>query len=196
MNFTAPFFFLFLFIAIIVFRCLPENCKKWWLLLCSYAFYGFCSVPFLALLVGSTSIDYWLSKNIERNRESTKIKNICLVIGVLTNLSILFLFKYLNFSLDIYYEIAKVFYAGIQPPAHLNLPLPLGISFFTFEAISYLVDVYRGKNAARDFFTYNFYIMYFPHLLAGPIVRFNQIVKQYEFSIHNPTLSTLSLIHI
>jgi alginate O-acetyltransferase complex protein AlgI len=77
-------------------------------------------------------------------------------------------------------------------PAHLNIILPLGISYYTFEAISYLVDTYRGEKPSNSWLEYNFYIMYFPHLISGPIIRFKELSPQYRIPLVNPSAERIT----
>jgi alginate O-acetyltransferase complex protein AlgI len=81
---------------------------------------------------------------------------------------------------------------SVDTPMVLNILLPLGISFYTFEAISYMVDVYRGKEPARNWLEYNYYIMYFPHLISGPIIRFGELVPQYRNPIQLPDVGRIT----
>ena len=184
MNFAKPSFLIFLtVVALVVLAMKSQKRRKVFLLAASYFFYGTWNIPFIGLILASTSLDYWLSKKIfvSSNHASRKM---LLTTGIVINLIILGIFKYCNFFIDstnlslAFLHLQTVY---IHP---LKLLLPLGISFYTFEAISYLVDVFRGEAPAESFFDYNFYIMYFPHLISGPIVRYRELSAQMKDGIH------------
>jgi D-alanyl-lipoteichoic acid acyltransferase DltB (MBOAT superfamily) len=166
---------------------LPERHRKYLLIVASYVFYGFWSVPFIGVILLSSSADYWLSLAIYRSDNPTHRKQF-LWAGIGFNLLILMIFKYANFFLATQQQLLGMLHLPIVLPAHLDIILPLGISFYTFEAISYLVDVYRGQRPAPGFLSYTFYIMYFPHLISGPIVRFNELSSQYVNGIKRPPM--------
>jgi alginate O-acetyltransferase complex protein AlgI len=191
MNFISGFFLLFLMISLAGFYTLPRKYRVSWLLAASYVFYASWSYKFIVVILGATIVDYFLSHLIENNRNRESIKRKCLTAGILCNLAVLFTFKYLNFSASAISNLAEVLHLSIPRIPHFDLLLPLGISFYTFEAISYLVDVYRGQKPAKDLLTYNFYIMYFPHLISGPIVRFNKLARQYEGGLSLPSKVTI-----
>lgn len=160
------------------------------LLVGSYYFYGTWSLPFLLVLVISTSIDYLASRIIDAS-SSTRIRRSMLCLAVCSNLAILGFFKYFNFFLDSAHQTLTLFGMHSPFPQHMEILLPLGISYYTFEAISYVVDVYRGSAPATSWWNYCFYIMYFPHLIAGPIVRFKQLWPQYANPIMPPSAERL-----
>lgn len=161
------------------------------LLFASYIFYGAWSYPCLALILLTTSIDYFCARSMASSKE-TSLRKRMLWIGICSNLAVLCIFKYTNFILSFPHGFLSLF--GIQAPSwHFDVILPLGISFYTFEAISYLVDVYRGSAPAPNWLSYNFYIMFFPHLIAGPIVRFNRFFPQYANGLQRPDNERLKL---
>ena len=190
MNFISVLFIIFLLSTFFVFNIVPSRLRIVVLLIASYVFYATWSIPFILVILLTTSFDYWMSKIIHQHRLSTKAK-LALVSGVLINLLCLGFFKYTNFLLDSSGSLIHLFNFNITLPQHLNIILPLGISFYTFEALSYLIDVYRGQSPARNFIEYNFYIMYFPHLISGPIIRFNELFMQYRDKIALPPLERL-----
>jgi alginate O-acetyltransferase complex protein AlgI len=183
MNFAKPAFLLFLTVVLLVVVAMrsPKH-RKQFLLAASYFFYGTWNVPFIGLILLSTSIDYWLSKAICASQEVTRKRQL-LCTGIVINLLILAIFKYCNFFIDTFNATLHALHLHGTAFQHLHLLLPLGISFYTFEAISYLTDVYRGEAPARSFADYNFYIMYFPHLISGPIVRYNELADQMKDGI-------------
>lgn len=186
MSFVSFTFLVFLPLVWLSFVATPAKHRWALLLFASYLFYASWSVPFILVILLTTSIDYFASKIIS----STDLKSrrqLVLTVAITLNVIVLSIFKYFNFFLDAGCSLLSI--AGIQSPEHkhLSIILPLGISFYTFEAISYLVDVYRGKAPSPSWLSYNFYIMYFPHLIAGPIVRFNELWCQYRDPILLPS---------
>ncbi len=184
MSFISWHYLCFIAIVWLVFYFTPAQKRMLVLLAASYIFYAFWSVPFLALILVTTSIDYFCAQRISASTDN-RLRKALLWLGITINLLVLCSFKYMNFILASQHSLLAFF--GINTPnLHLDIILPLGISFYTFEAISYLVDVYRGAQSAPTWLTYNFYIMYFPHLVAGPIVRFNKLFPQYSAGIERP----------
>lgn len=187
MNFVSHDFVIFLICALSVFFIAPAQYRWLVLLLASYLFYASWSIPFLVVILLTTSIDYCASLQIHINPSPAQRKSwLWFAIGL--NVITLAFFKYFNFFLDVQAQACCALHLGSALPKHLEILLPLGISYYTFEAISYLVDVYRGAKPAPTWWSYNFYIMYFPHLISGPIVRFNELWKQYQNGIQLPTL--------
>lgn len=169
--------FLLLFIASYLLSRLSKTReqKHIVLLLASYIFYAYWDARFLLLLILQTYISYILAKQIERADTRQKAKR-WMVLGVSTSLTILGFFKYFNFFVQ---SFADLF--GISSLGALNIILPVGISFYTFQALSYLIDVYRGKLKACDrFVKISLYISFFPQLVAGPIVRASDFLPQLE----------------
>jgi D-alanyl-lipoteichoic acid acyltransferase DltB (MBOAT superfamily) len=150
------------------------------MLLCSsILFYGFWRFEFVPLLLIAAILDFWCSIKIEDNF-NTKYKKWFLVFSLTVNLGILFYFKYLLFFANNIVWALDIFGFQVNIP-HLNIILPLGISFYTFETISYTVDVYRGHiKAERNFVSYSTFLFYFPHLIAGPVLRAAEILPQLK----------------
>lgn len=156
-----------------------------WLLLASYFFYASWNSYFLVLIVISTLIDYVVGRAIDGSTQASR-KKIFLTLSLLSNLGILFVFKYFNFFID----SAAVFFESIGLPfqySSLSIILPVGISFYTFQSMSYSIDVYRGKlSAERDLVKFALYVSFFPQLVAGPIVRstdfFPQLATRYKIT--------------
>lgn len=191
MNFATPAFLLFL--VVVAGAALITNtpkARKVVLLVASYIFYATWNVPFIALILLSTSIDYFLSKQIASTNETSERKSL-LTLGIVINLAVLGVFKYCNFFIDSANQTLNALFHHSHALHHLALLLPLGISFYTFEAISYLVDVYRGEAPAESFYAYNFYIMYFPHLISGPIVRYKELAPQVRDGAFLPSVETV-----
>lgn len=191
MNFVSTEFVVFLLVTWGLFLVIAPRYRVPLLTAASYVFYATWSIPFIAVILFTTAIDYAASKSIHTNASLAWRKTIMwLAIGV--NLAVLGFFKYFNFFLDSNHQLLA--YLGLPNPLpqHLDILLPLGISYYTFEAISYLVDVYRGGKPAPSWWDYSFYIMYFPHLIAGPIVRFNELWPQYSRPLTVPSLQRIA----
>lgn len=190
MNFVSSQFIIFMVVAWLLFMVIPARFRWPLLLAASYVFYATWSIPFVAVILLTTSVDYMASKIIHANA-SPAFRKATLWTAIAVNLLVLGYFKYFNFFLDINASLLNVLGVSNAMPKHLDILLPLGISYYTFEAISYLVDVYRGNKPAPSWLSYNFYIMYFPHLISGPIVRFNELWPQYKDGIQKPTFERL-----
>lgn len=173
MIFSAPIFIVaFLPIALFLYFSLPW--KNTVLLCLSLIFYAWGEPTYLFLLLASTGINYFDAILISKYK---KIGKLLLTTGIVLNLSALALFKYLGFIVQNINLVLS--YCHISTVALVQLPLPLGISFFTFHAISYLIDVYRGDcKAEKNIENFSLYMALFPHLVAGPIVRYREI-SQY-----------------
>lgn len=148
-----------------------------WLCLASLFFYGWWNPKFLVLLVASILFNYFLGCRLapgDRNEVQRDRQRRWLVAGIAANLLLLAYFKYLNFF------ISTVNALGHQDWALLNIVLPLGISFFTFTQIAFLVDSSRGEAKDFDFLRYLLFVTYFPHLIAGPVLHHRQVMPQFE----------------
>jgi alginate O-acetyltransferase complex protein AlgI len=175
MVFSA-FFFLFCFlpIAIALYTITPQRFKNGVLLVISIIFYAWSGARFLPILLGACVIDYTLGRYIIRARAGAKRR--ALIAGLAVNLALLGYCKYANFFVA---EFQAFFGATTLFASWTAVALPLGISFFTFHKISYLVDLYRGRaTGAENFFDYLLYIFFFPQLIAGPIIRYEEIHTQ------------------
>ncbi|HAU0839533.1 TPA: MBOAT family O-acyltransferase [Legionella pneumophila] len=190
MNFVTFQFVVFLVITVIVFMMMSPYYRKYFILLCSYFFYGTWSVPLISVILFSTSVDYYLGKKIHKSHSQTH-KKLYLTLSILVNCSILVYFKYMNFFISSIDAVGFSLGATQLLLNPMHIILPLGVSFYTFEAISYIVDIYRGEKPASSWLNYNFYIMYFPHLISGPIVRYKELHAQYESKIELPETSRL-----
>ncbi|MBT3704472.1 MBOAT family protein [Candidatus Peregrinibacteria bacterium] len=178
MVFSSPTF-LFFFLPLVVggYYLMPNKVRNLFLLLASYLFYIWGSVEFVYILLGSTAVDFVLSRFINKKRFSGRV---AFVVALILNIGLLAYFKYANFFVE---EFGALL--GIAEGNFVEVILPLGISFFTFQKISYLVDIYRGEVARlKNFFDYALYIVLFPQLIAGPIVRFHQIRNQLRARTH------------
>ena len=153
--------------------------RKNLLVVASYVFYGAWNPPFAALLFGTTAMDFYLGR-IMGKQTQPEARKVWLVISVAVNLSMLGFFKYGNFLLENFQWVLARGGIAYQPP-HLDLFLPIGISFYTFHSLSYTLDIYRGvlkpTRSLRDFVLA---VSFFPQLVAGPIVRAGDFLPQLE----------------
>ena len=153
------------------------NARKNLLVVASYIFYGAWNPPFAALLFSTTAMDFWLGSRIARAK-GRHSRRIWLVASVCMNLSMLGFFKYGNFLLQNFQWLLGQIGTIYQPP-HLDILLPVGISFYTFHSLSYTLDIYRGvlqpTKSLRDFILA---VSFFPQLVAGPIVRAGDFLPQ------------------
>ena len=152
------------------------------LLLClagSYFFYGWWDYRFLSLILTSTCIDYFVGLKLDDEEDEGKRKRL-LIISMVANLGFLAFFKYFNFFEESF--IALMNDLGMQAhPSTLKIILPVGISFYTFQSMSYTIDVYWRKiQVSRDFLRFATFISFFPQLVAGPIVRAKDFLPQFE----------------
>jgi len=171
--FTSGTFFLFFTVFVAVFSFLKSARARFSaVLLFSIFYYYKCNGLFVAALVAVAIGDYWAARLIARS-SNQRARKALLAGSIVLSLSLLFYFKYANFIL------ANVALVSGQPPRVLDIFLPVGISFYTFESISYVVDVYRGDcEPAETFLEYAFFLVYFPHSVAGPIVRARDLLPQ------------------
>ncbi|PYK39923.1 MAG: membrane-bound O-acyltransferase family protein [Verrucomicrobia bacterium] len=153
------------------------NVRKNLLVVASYIFYGAWNPPFAALLFSTTAMDFWLGSRIAKAK-GRHSRRMWLVASVCMNLSMLGFFKYGNFLLQNFQWLLAHFGVIYQPP-HLDILLPVGISFYTFHSLSYTLDIYRGvlrpTKSLRDFILA---VSFFPQLVAGPIVRAGDFLPQ------------------
>ncbi len=180
MQFDSLTFVVF-FLALMALYQLPWswNARKWLLLVASFVFYGAWSPPFLLLLIASASVDWWLSLCIAGST-SPPARRRWLIVSISANLGLLGFFKYGNF---LNHNVATLLGAlGIdwQAPS-FDILLPIGISFYTFQSLSYCIDVYRGQvPVQRSLRDYVLFVAFFPQLVAGPIVRYSVFREQLE----------------
>ena len=177
MLFHTPQFLIFFVIVYSLYRVLPHRLQNYMLLVASYVFYGAWEWRYLSLIFLSTVTDYFCGLNIDSHKEK-KQKKVFLYISIMVNLTLLGVFKYYDFFAANFEGLMGSFGIEIQP-YFLNVALPIGISFYTFQTISYSVDVYRGRlRACRNFFDFALYVSFFPQLVAGPIERGVRLLPQ------------------
>lgn len=173
MLFNSNVFIIFIIAVTLSYYSLPLFYRRYFLLIASYFFYAWWSVTYSLLLVISTVVDYTASRIISETH-SQATKKVALLASLFSNLGILFFFKYADFLST---SMASV--TGMQPWPVLDLILPLGISFYTFQTMSYTIDVYRGKiKAFKDPVDVALYVSFFPQLVAGPIIRADVLIPQ------------------
>jgi alginate O-acetyltransferase complex protein AlgI len=177
MVFASPLFlFLFLPATIVAYFALPPRFRNAVLLAASLVFYAWGEARYLPLVLGSVAFNWWMGMRIADAPDRPR-RRLRLAAAVAGNLAALAVFKYANFAVANIDAIAPVF--GAAPIALTAIPLPLGISFFTFHAISYVVDVYKTTaSAQRSVREFALYILLFPQLIAGPIIRYRDIAAQ------------------
>lgn len=166
------FLFCFLPVTILGYYLINQRLRNIFLLIMSLAFYAWGEPKFFPILVLSIFANYGFGLLADRYREKSYIKWI-LALMVVFNLSIMFVFKYLDFTIT---NINRI--AGSQVLALRNIALPIGISFFTFQAMSYVIDVYRGEQVQKNPLNVGLYITFFPQLIAGPIVRYETVARE------------------
>lgn len=178
MIFNSLTFVVFFLAVLGVYRFLRHwPTQKHWLLIASYVFYGAWSPPFVLLLAGSTLIDWLLARQIAKTEALSRRKAL-LTLSILSNLGILSYFKYGRFLLENFQSALSVVGIDYAPPA-ASIILPVGISFYTFQSMSYTLDVYRRRlDSNWSLSDFALYVSFFPQLVAGPIVRAEQFLPQ------------------
>ena len=174
------FLFGFLPVCYVVFWSLRTASSRYvWLAISGYVFYGYWN-PWFCLLMGfSTLVSYSAGLGFLRWSDP-RARRLCLVIPIVVDLTLLGFFKYANFALASTRQVAHLFGTDVRLP-HLDIILPVGISFYTFHTITYIVDSYRGViRPTRNLFEFSAYVSLFSQLVAGPIVRFRQIESDLE----------------
>lgn len=196
MLFNSGKYVIFLPVVVLLYYLLPAKAKKYWLLAASYYFYMCWNAKYALLIFASTLIT-WLSglglESVKRRgygeAKRERLKKLIVALSLVSNLGILFYFKYFNFALGLLQSVFARLHIALSVPA-FDILLPVGISFYTFQALGYTMDVYRGHiPAERDLFTYALFVSFFPQLVAGPIERsgnlLGQLSVQHKFSFDN-----------
>jgi len=167
------FIFYFLPAALGLYYLAPRRYKNLVLFLCSLFFYAWGEPVYIVLMLFSAAVDYSAGRLMGKYNGNKAVRRWCLTASVLVNLSLLGFFKYADFL------IANLNFLLGSRIAPLNLPLPIGISFYTFQTMSYTIDVYRGQtDVQKDFIAFAAYVSLFPQLIAGPIVRYSTVAHQ------------------
>lgn len=171
---SLPFLFFFLPLFLILYFIAPAKLKNIILLLFSLIFYAWGEPVYIGLMILVTFSDYLVGRGMEKaGKDRKKLRTLLLVWSVVFDLLILGFFKYADFVINTINSVCKT---SIEP---LQLALPVGISFFTFQTLSYVIDLYKGEIAAEhSYFTYLTYVSMFPQLVAGPIVRYQTVSQE------------------
>ena len=185
MSFNSLRFLVFFPVVVLVYYIIPKRVKSFWLLLASYFFYGSWDARFLLLLLYVTAVTYGGGLLLAPSADGTGQKRgvgrkAVLTVTVILSLATLFFFKYFTFCSWVFNHLAETLHIRFCIPI-FDILLPAGISFFTFQAIGYTVDVYRGDiPAERNFLRYALFVSFFPQLVAGPIERSGNLLGQLE----------------
>ena len=196
MLFNSLEFLVFLPIVLLVTFVIPKKIRYIWLLISSYYFYMCWNAGYALLILFSTAVTYlggigieWCRRQKWKKIKKRKYMKLCVTVGFCLNLGVLCYFKYTNFLLDNLRTLFAAIHIELNIP-QVDILLPVGISFFTFQALSYLMDVYRGEiYAEKNFFRYALFVSFFPQLVAGPIERSKNLLKPLasppEFDVEN-----------
>lgn len=179
MLFNSIAFLIFFPIVLGIYFILSNQYRWFWLLICSCFFYMFFKPEYILILFFTIIIDYFAGIKIENTSDKNK-KKYWLIASLITNIGILAIFKYFNFINENITGLALLFHIKNPIPA-LYIILPIGLSFHTFQAMSYTIEVYKGRQKAEQHFgIYALYVMFFPQLVAGPIERPQNILPQLK----------------
>jgi alginate O-acetyltransferase complex protein AlgI len=183
MTFTAPSFLIFLAVIWALYWGLRRRGQNLLIVCASFFFYGWWDWRFLGLLITTTGIDYVVALAMGKEKTRTARRR-WLLVSLVTNLGVLGFFKYFNFFSQSFASLLAT--VGLTAnPVLLRLILPLGISFYTFQALSYTIDVYRGRmEPVRDIVQYFCFISFFPHLVSGPINFAKDLLQQFHQDRH------------
>lgn len=180
MSFNSVTFLIFLPIVLLLYWILPSKFRWIMLLIASYLFYMSWNVWLIFLIVFTTLVSYFSGILMQKYEHNKKIKKLLLIFTLICCLGTLFFFKYFTFAVNLIIDFANLFKAGI-PQFTFSLLLPVGISFYTFQTLSYVIDVYRGRiEAEKHLGYYALFVVYFPQLVAGPIERPDNLLPQLK----------------
>lgn len=172
---SLVFLFYFLPITMILYFVLPDKFRNIFILLTGLLFYAWGEPKYVVIMLISTAIDYTAGLLINKFNDKRNIQTVFLLVSVIMNLSLLGVFKYSSFIIT---TINSVFGTNITDP---QLPLPIGISFYTFQSMSYTIDLYMKKiKVQKNFFSFAAYVTLFPQIVAGPIVRYEDVAKEID----------------
>ena len=172
---SLTFLFAFLPLTIVLYFLAKEKYRNYILLVASLVFYAWGEPKYIILMIASIVINYFIAKVIGKKNQGAGRKKFWLWVAVIINIGALFVFKYLDFAIN---NANLAFGFNIEAP---GLALPIGISFYTFQILSYVIDVYRGRvKVQKNVFTLGTYIALFPQLIAGPIVRYADVEAQLK----------------
>ncbi len=176
---SVLFLFRFMPVAFILYYLTPRKLKNLALVILSLVFYSWGEVRYFPIMIFSVVLDYTASRGIERNAGNPRRRKLYLLLSMAGNLGMLMFFKYTNFIVANVNALTGLGLGGV------NFPLPLGISFYTFQTMSYTIDVYRGDaKAERNIINFASFVVLFPQLIAGPIVRYLDISRELRERRH------------
>lgn len=182
---SLTFLFYFLPIMIIVYRVIPNKLKNLVMIVASFVFYAWGEVRFVPIMLMLSVIDFVFAKLMEKNRDNDRKRRRYLWVSVGSNLAVLIFFKYTNFFVTNLFELFNA-----EAPL-LNIVLPIGVSFNSFQSISYAIDVYRGTTSCEEkYYNYLAYTTLFPQIIAGPIVRY--VTVEDDLDDHLLTIDSFS----
>ena len=174
---SITFIYYFLPIVLLIYFLVPNKYKNFILLISSLLFYFYGEPVYIWVLLLSCFINYMSALLIEKNRKNSKK---ILILTIIIDLGLLMYFKYTNFFID---NINMLLNLNINT---IKVIMPIGISFFTFQTLSYVIDVYTKKvKANKNFITFSSYVSLFPQLIAGPIVRYSDVEKELKSREHS-----------
>ena len=177
---SLTFLFAFLPLTIGLYFIVKDKYKNYVLLAMSLLFYAWGEPKYIVLMILSIVFNYFIALFIAKRKKKDASRKVLLVITIIVNIGALFVFKYLDFAID------NINYAFNFNLSASGLALPIGISFYTFQILSYVIDVYRGRvKVQKNIFSLGTYIALFPQLIAGPIVRYSDIEKQLDKRSHS-----------
>lgn len=190
MLFNSFSFLVFFPVVVGIYFILPKKVKQFWLLIASYYFYMNWNAVYAVLIFGITVVGYvgglLLQRAEDRKTEANAAKvrrdrRLCMAVCAVLSLGLLFAFKYLGFATDNINRLLQLAGSRMQIQMPFSLVLPVGISFYTFQALGYVIDVYRKEvPVEKNFFRYALFVSFFPQLVAGPIERSKNLLKQLE----------------
>jgi alginate O-acetyltransferase complex protein AlgI len=174
---TQVFLFYFLPLFLLFYFCLPRRWRNLWITLASYVFYGWWEPWFVGLMLFTTVMDFCWGRVITRPGATAGQRKLALTACVVTNLTLLGFFKYYMFAADTLNQLLAA--VGAEPFCVFTVVLPIGISFYTFHSLTYIVDLYRGHaTPAKSFTDFSAFVALFPDLVAGPIIRYKTLAAQ------------------
>lgn len=178
MIFNSLTFVIFLFLSVIIYWMLTIRSRPMFLFIGSLVFYGFWRIDFIPVMMLSTIVDYFVARELGKPQSPDRRRKQLLWLSIIVNLGLLVYFKYLFFFAENVISLAHLFGIQLQSPTW-NIILPLGISFYTFQTLSYTIDVYRRHyTPIPNFGLYACYVTFFPQLVAGPVLRASEVVGQ------------------
>ena len=171
---SVAFLFYFLPVLLLLYLIVPQKLKNGVMILASMVFFAWGEIRFIPVMLGLSVVDFVCGRMMERNRDNQKRRLLFMLIGVGTNLAVLIFFKYVNFFAG---NVNALFGTSFHP----DIILPIGVSFNSFQSMSYAIDVYRGTTKAeKKYYDYLHYTTLFPQIIAGPIVRYVTVEQDLD----------------